>query len=122
MLKKDEGSQKGHFQKGSFGGCSPVQKLLPALLQKLIGEFFLFFAGKFGGKFGGNFAGFFLTHRIKAQTFRGNFRSIFRKKIRSSKKKLACIIHSADVGVATPAEPRSEKKLFLCKFWAVKNF
>ena len=29
---------------------------------------------------------FFLTHRIKAQKFRGKFRSIFRKKIRSSKK------------------------------------
>ena len=26
------------------------------------------------------------------------------------------------VSVATPAEPRGEKKLFLCKFWAVKNF
>ena len=25
------------------------------------------------------------------------------------------------VGVATPAEPRGEKKTFLCKFWAVKN-
>ena len=30
--------------------------------------------------------GFFLTHRIKAQNFRGKFRSIFREKIRSSKK------------------------------------
>ena len=28
-----------------------------------------------------------------------------------------------NVGVATPAEPRGEKKnIFLCKFWAVKNF
>ena len=66
--------------------CS--QTLLPALLQKLVGEFFKFFAGKFGkfsGKFGGNFAGFFLTHRTKAQKFRGKFRSIFRNKIRSSK-------------------------------------
>ena len=63
--------------------------VLPALLQKLVGDFFLFFAGKFGkfsGKFGGNFLGFFLTHRTKAQKIRGNFRSIFRKKIRSSKK------------------------------------
>ena len=52
-------------------------------------NFFGFFAGKFGkfsGKFGGNFRDFFLTHRTKAQTFRGKFRSIFRKKIRSSKK------------------------------------
>ena len=24
--------------------------------------------------------------------------------------------------MAPPAEPRGEKKLFLCKFWAVKNF
>ena len=32
--------------------------------------------------------GFFLTHRTKAQKFRGKFRSIFRKKIRSSKKSL----------------------------------
>ena len=36
---------------------------LPALLQKLVGEFFFgFFTGKFGkfsGKFGGNFRGFF---------------------------------------------------------------
>ena len=24
--------------------------------------------------------------------------------------------------MATPAEPRGEKKLFLCKFWAVENF
>ena len=40
---------------------------------------------------------YFLTHRIKAQTFRGKFRDIFRKKIRSSKKNLSCKIHSADV-------------------------
>ena len=26
------------------------------------------------------------------------------------------------IGVATPAEPRGEKELFLCKGWAVKNF
>ena len=30
--------------------------------------------------------GFFLTHRTKAQKIRGKFRSIFRTKIRSSKK------------------------------------
>ena len=62
---------------------------LPALLQKLVGEFFLIFAGKFGkfsGKFGGNFPGFSLTQRTKAQKIRGKFRSIFRKKIRGSKK------------------------------------
>ena len=66
------------------------QELLPALLQKLVGEFFLIFRreifGKFSGKFGGNFAGFFLTHRTEAQKFRGKLRSIFRNKIRSSKK------------------------------------
>ena len=44
------------------------------------------FCRKFGGKYGGNFAGLFLTHRMKAQTFCGKFQSIFRKKIRSSKK------------------------------------
>ena len=32
------------------------------------------------------FSGIFLTHRTKAQKFRGKFRSIFRKKIRGSKK------------------------------------
>ena len=55
---------------------------LHALLQKLVGDFFS--KGKIGGKFGGNFAGYFLSHRIKAQNYRGKFRSIFRKKIRSS--------------------------------------
>ena len=52
-------------------------------------NFFWFFAGKFGklcGKFGGNFPGYFLTHRTKAQKFRGKFRSIFRKRIRGSKR------------------------------------
>ena len=34
----------------------------------------------------GIFRGSFLTHRTKAQKFRGKFRSIFRKKIRGSKK------------------------------------
>ena len=54
------------------------------------------FWGGGGGKFGGNVAGFYLTHRAKAQTFQGNFRSIFRKKIRSSKN-LSCQLCSADV-------------------------
>ena len=80
-----------------------ADKFLHALLQKLVGDFFLIFRrefpkfGKFGGNFGGNFAGFFLTHRIKAQKIRGKFRSIFREKIRSSTKNLLCKIHSADV-------------------------
>ena len=39
------------------------------------------------GNLEGIFRGFFLTHRTKAQKFRGKFRSIFRKKIRGSKKK-----------------------------------
>ena len=56
--------------------------VLPAVLQKLVGELFRFFAGKFGGQFGG----ICVTHRIKADIYRGQFRSIFRKKIRSSKK------------------------------------
>ena len=38
------------------------------------------------GNLEGIFRGFFLTHRTKAQKFRGKFRSIFRKKIRGSKK------------------------------------
>ena len=38
------------------------------------------------GSLEGIFQGFFLTHRTKAQKFRGTFRSIFRKKIRGSKK------------------------------------
>ena len=52
------------------------QIFLPALLQKLVGDFFGFFGGnfgRFGGKFGGNFTGFFLTFRIKAQKLRRNF-------------------------------------------------
>ena len=38
------------------------------------------------GNLEGIFRGFFLTHRTKAQKFRGKFGSIFRKKIRGSKK------------------------------------
>ena len=63
--------------------------VLPALLQKLVGEFFWFFAGKFGkfnGKFGGNFPGIFSDPQNKGSKFSGKFRSIFRKKIRGSKK------------------------------------
>ena len=35
-----------------------------------------------------------------------------------------CALVPVFVSVATPAEPRGEKKtfFFLCKFWAVKNF
>ena len=38
------------------------------------------------GNLEGIFRGFFLTHRTKAQKFRGKLRSIFRKKLRGSKK------------------------------------
>ena len=70
----------------------PSQKLfLPALLQKLVGDFFFDFSqgnlGNLVGNLVGILWGFFLTHRTKAQKFRGKFRSFFRKKIRSSKKK-----------------------------------
>ena len=51
--------------------------------------FFAFSQGNLGnlvGNLEGIFRGFFLTHRTKAQKFRGKFRSIFRTKIRGSKK------------------------------------
>ena len=72
------------------GKCSPGA---PAEARRWI----FFYFGKFGGKFGGNFAGFFLTHEIKAQKFQGEFRSIFREKIRASIKNLSCQLRSADV-------------------------
>ena len=61
------------------------------LLQKLVGEFlFDFSQGNLEensvGNLEGIFRGFFLTHRTKAQKIRGKFRSIFRTKIRASKK------------------------------------
>ena len=49
-----------------FGFVGPfwtLMILLPARLQKRIGEIFLIFAGKSCGKFGGNYAGFFRTHQ-----------------------------------------------------------
>ena len=67
-----------------------VRIVLPALLQKLVGEFFFDFSQgnleNLVGNLEGIFRGFFLAHRTKAQKFRGKFRSIFRKKIRGSKK------------------------------------
>ena len=70
---------------GDFPLCP--QSLLPALLQKLVGDFFfLSLGGKFCGKFGGNFAGIFRTHKKKAPKYRGKFRSISGEKIRASKK------------------------------------
>ena len=63
--------------------CSPCA---PAEARQWIFLIFRREFGNFSGKFGGNFPGIFLTHRTKAQTFRGKFRSIFRKKIRGSKK------------------------------------
>ena len=98
-----------HLQVGgkAKGKTSKENKhfLLPAFLQKLVGDFFFIFSqgnlgnlvGNLVGNLAGNFVGFFLSHRIKAQKFRGKFRSIFREKIRSSNKNLSCKIHSADV-------------------------
>ena len=67
-----------------------VHIFLPALLQKLVGDFFLIFRReiwKIQWEIWREFSGdFFLTHRTKAQKIRGKFRSIFRKKIRGSKK------------------------------------
>ena len=40
----------------------------------------------------------------------------------ASQTLLVGLEYCEQVSVATPAEPRGEKKLFLCKFWAVKNF
>ena len=50
------------------------------------------------GNLEGIFRGFFLTHRTKAQKFRGKFQSIFRKKIRSSKKILRTIHQAVTCG------------------------
>ena len=44
----------------------PQENILPALLQKLVGEFCFG-----GGKFGGNLVGIFQTHKLKAQKFGG---------------------------------------------------
>ena len=58
-----------------------VQRILSALLQKLVGEFFfLFFAGKFGkfsGKFGWNFAGIFSDPQNKGSKISGKFSEHF---------------------------------------------
>ena len=74
----------------NFTTLSTARKVLPALLQKLVGEFFFDFSQgnleNLAGNLEGIFRGFFLTHRTKAQKFRGKFRGIFRKKIRGSEK------------------------------------
>ena len=71
-------------------GVNEIFLTTPALLQKLVGEFFFDFSQgnleNLVGNLEGIFRGFCLTHRTKAQTFRGKFRSIFHKKIRGSKK------------------------------------
>ena len=61
----------------------------PALLQKLVGDFFLFFGGKFCGKFGGNFCSIFSDPqwRLKFEKLQGKIRSIFRGTFCSSNKK-----------------------------------
>ena len=61
--------------------------VLPALLQKLVGEIFWIFGREIWREVWREICGFFLTHKIKAQLFRGKFRSIFREKFRASKKK-----------------------------------
>ena len=58
--------------------------VLPALLQKFVGDFFLF-AGNLCGKFGGNFVEICLPTKERLK-ISGKFRSILRKKIRSSIK------------------------------------
>ena len=56
--------------------------VLLALLQKLIGEFFL----SLGREIWREFCGIFLTHEIKAQTFRENFGAFFVRKFVPQKK------------------------------------
>ena len=64
--------------------------VLPALLQKLVGEFFFDFGeGNLGGKFFG-------PTKIRAQKFRGKFRSVSREKFHSSKR-----IFRANFGLQT---------------------
>ena len=56
------------------------QNLLPAPLQKLVGDFFGFFAGKFGkfsGKFGGTFAGIFSDPQNKGSKISGKISEHF---------------------------------------------
>ena len=92
---------------------------LPALLQKLVGDF-LSLGGKLGGKFGGNFAGFFQTHK-RLQNFGEIFRAFFmskfvpRKKIFRAKfvlqmrhSKCLCAFFFLDLCIFTP--------LALCDF------
>ena len=75
--------------------------ILPALLQKLVGEFFFDFSQgnleNLVGNLEGIFRGFFLTHRTKAQNFRENSGAFFVRKFVARKKNLSCKIHSADV-------------------------
>ena len=74
--------------------CKPLvlktYMFLPALLQKLVGEFFFDFSQgnleNLVGNLEGIFRGFFLTHRTKAQQFWGKLRSVFRKKFVARKK------------------------------------
>ena len=86
---KSQGKQKAPklMQPSNFGTPGPppfeadlaivaLKTILPALLQKLVGDYFLDF---FGWEI-------WRTHRTKAKKCRGNSRSIFRKKIRSSIK------------------------------------
>ena len=69
-----------------YSPTSLWEDVLPARLQKLVGEFPLIFHREFVGKFGGNFAGFLRTHKIKAQTFRENFGAFFVRKFVAQNK------------------------------------
>ena len=60
------------------------KQVLPALLQKLIGDFLDFWEGNLAGILAGISPP--PPAKKKAQKYRGNFRSSFREKIRGSKK------------------------------------
>ena len=76
---------------GKRGFQSRLRNLLPALLQKLVGEFFFVIfrreIWKIEWEIWREFSGdCFLTHRTKTQKFWGKFRSIFRKKTSLNKE------------------------------------
>ena len=77
---KAQSSYPAEVRKWNFSPLFSLPKVLPALLQKLVGEFFWFFAGKFGkfsGKFGGNFLGIFSDPQNKGSKFSGKISEHF---------------------------------------------
>ena len=74
---------KNTVWKTPFGILLEIHFILPALLQKPVGDFLLIIPREIGR----NFAGLFGPTKKKAQMFGGKLRSLFRKKIRSSNKK-----------------------------------